>query len=56
MLPFFREEGMLKPEDIVRDKKELPFSMIVTWQNSILKAADKLFGLKQISIFRCRTT
>ena len=53
MLPFFREEGMLKPEDIVRDKKEMPFSMIVTWQNSILKAADKLFGLKQISSFRC---
>ena len=42
MLPFFREEGMLKPTDIIRDKTEMPFSMIMTWQTSLLKAADKL--------------
>ena len=53
MLPFFREEGMLKPIDIIRDKTELQFSMIVTWQTSILKAADKLYGLKKISAFKC---
>ena len=53
MLPFFREEGMLKPIDIIRDKTEMPFSMIVTWQTSLLKAADKLYGLKKISTFKC---
>jgi Uridine phosphorylase len=53
MLPYFREEGMLKPEDMVRDKKEMPFSMIATWQTPLLRAADKLFGLKQISTFHC---
>ena len=53
MLPFFREEGMLKPIDSIRDKTEMPFSMIVTWQTSLLKAADKLYGLKKISTFKC---
>ena len=53
MLPFFREEGMLKPTDIIRDKTEMPFSMIVTWQRSILQAVDRLYGLKQVSTFKC---
>ena len=53
MLPFFREEELLKPKDLIRDDTEMPFSMIVTWQSKMLKAVDRKYKLKQISTFRC---
>ncbi|MGX8681979.1 MAG: nucleoside phosphorylase [Spirochaetales bacterium] len=53
MLPFFREEELLKPTDLVRTDEEMPFSMIVTWQTKLLKAIDRKYNCKQISTFRC---
>ena len=53
MLPFFREEELLKPRDIVRTDEEMPFAMVVTWQTKLLKAIDRKYNLKQVSTFRC---
>ena len=53
MLPFFNEKALLNPQDLIRDKASMPFSMIVTWQTRLLQAADKRFGVKKASVFRC---
>lgn len=53
MLPFFNEKGLLNPENLIKDKNEYPFSMIMTWQRQILQAIDRKHPLKQISTFRC---
>lgn len=53
MLPFFNEKALLNPEDLIRDRSTMPFSMIVTWQTSLLRAADAKYGLKKISTFNC---
>ncbi len=53
MLPFFNEKGLLKPENLIKDKTEYPFSMIMTWQRQILEAVDRKYGIKQIGTFRC---
>ena len=53
MLPFFREEELLKPQPIVKNDYKIPFSMIVTWQSKVLQAVDRNHKLKQISTFRC---
>lgn len=53
MLPFFNEEGLLKPQNLIKDKTEYPFSMIMTWQRQIIEAIDKKYGLNKIGTFRC---
>ena len=53
MLPYFNEEALLKPQDLIKERGNMPFSMIITWQTSLLQAADKRFGLNKISTFRC---
>lgn len=53
MLPFFNEEELLKPSHLIKDKGEYPFSMIVTWQNRLMKSFADNYNLKQISTFRC---
>ena len=53
MLPFFNEKALLNPQDLIKDKGSMPFSMIVTWQTRLLQAADKRYGLKKASVFRC---
>ena len=53
MLPFFNEKALLNPENLIKDKGSMPFSMIMTWQTSILQAADRRYGLKKASVFKC---
>ena len=53
MLPFFREDEILKPSHLVKDKTAMPFSVIITWQRNILVALDSKYGLKQVSTFHC---
>ncbi len=53
MLPFFNEDALLKPQNLIKDKTEYPFSMIMTWQNKLLEAVDRKYGLKQVGTFRC---
>jgi hypothetical protein len=53
MLPFFNEQELLKPSDLIHDTKEYPFSIIITWQRQILEAVARNYKLKEISTFRC---
>ena len=53
MLPFFNEQELLKPSDLIHDTKEYPFSIIITWQRQILEAMARNYKLKEISVFRC---
>lgn len=53
MLPFFNEQELLKPSDLIHDTKEYPFSIIITWQRQILEAVACNYKMKEISTFRC---
>ena len=53
MLPFFNEQELLKPSDLIHDKNEYPFSMIITWQRQIIEALARRSRFREISTFRC---
>lgn len=53
MLPFFNEEEMIRPKDIIHDEGEFPATVIMTWQRQFLEVAKAKYGLSQIAVFRC---
>lgn len=53
MLPYFDEEPLLKPSNLIKERGNIPKTIIITWQKQILIAIDKKYGCSQISTFRC---
>ena len=53
MLPFFNEQELIRPQDLIHDEEDFPSTVIMTWQRQFLDAAKARYGVKQIAVFRC---
>ena len=55
MLPYFNEEALLKPQDLIKERGNMPFSMIITWL-IMLGAVSFILGLLGEQLAQIRKT
>ena len=53
MLPFFKEEELLKPSSLIKERNTMPETAIMLWSPSLFNALKDQFKCKTLSTFRC---